>query len=92
MTDLKALADAWPKAVDDEFSFIVNWPLMRSAHAAAVYRALGHDIPRKYEAEVAFLTHRFIGLWLDHGAGWREVAEAEMQRGKAACLRAKEEE
>jgi hypothetical protein len=38
------------------------------------FRAAGHDIPNKVEAEQAFVLHWLIKLALEHGDGWRKIA------------------
>ncbi|WP_448208166.1 hypothetical protein [Azospirillum sp. sgz302134] len=49
---------------------------------AHIYRAAGHDIPRKCEAEQAFVLHRCVLLALEHGEDWRSHAQAELDRMK----------
>lgn len=50
---------------------------------AGVYRAAGHDIPTKCEAEQAFVMHRCLHLAIEHGDGWRVAAQAELDELKA---------
>lgn len=51
---------------------------------AHIYRAAGHDIPRKCEAEQAFVLHRYVLLALKHGEEWRAHAQAEIDEILAA--------
>ena len=46
---------------------------------ANALRAAGEDIPRKVEAEQAYVLHWMIGLALEHGDGWREKASQRLE-------------
>lgn len=47
---------------------------------AGLFRQTGEDIPRKAEAEQAFVLFWLLKLALEHGDGFRRIAGAEIQR------------
>jgi hypothetical protein len=69
----------YPEKVTPELDEVLGWTLMKCAEYAPIFRAAGHDIPRKVEREQAFVLHWLIKLVLLHGAQWRQVAIAELQ-------------
>ena len=77
----------WPDELTDDLSEILGRPNFLCGHIAHVFRADGHNIPTKAEAEQAFVIHRWIGLWAKHGSEWRQAAGADLN---AALERVKE--
>ena len=51
---------------------------------AEVYRAAGHPIKRKAEAEQAFILWRFLPLAILHGDAWREHSNRDLDAQLAA--------
>ena len=60
----------------------LNW--MTLVHLSRAYRAAGHDIDQKMEAECGFVLKRLLGLARQHGGNWREHAAAELKDMMAA--------
>jgi hypothetical protein len=60
----------------------LNW--MTLVHLSRAYRAAGHDIDRKMEAECGFVLQRLLGLARKHGTNWREHAATELKEMLAA--------
>ncbi|MBN9357442.1 MAG: hypothetical protein J0I15_13390 [Herbaspirillum huttiense] len=71
-------ATAFPDALTPELSYALGMPNFRCAPYAAIFRGAGHDIPRKAEAEQAFVIHRMVRAVLQHGAGWDAAFAAEL--------------
>ncbi|OLV20151.1 hypothetical protein [Deinococcus marmoris] len=66
---------------------ILCWNPMDMARFAHLWRAGGHDIAPKMEAELGYMNRHFLGMARQHGMKWREVASAElkeMQERRAA--------
>ncbi|MGY2892776.1 hypothetical protein [Deinococcus sp. UYEF24] len=61
----------------------LNW--MTLVHLSRAYRAAGHDIDRKMEAECGFVLYRLMGLARKYGTNWREHAAAELKEMMAAA-------
>ncbi|WP_407540246.1 hypothetical protein Q0M94_02275 [Deinococcus radiomollis] len=60
----------------------LNWmTVVKLSHA---YRAAGHDIDPKMEAECGFVLQRLLGFARKHGIHWREHAVAELKDMMAA--------
>jgi hypothetical protein len=81
---LKRLVDAaerrpLPPALDADLAEILGTPNHHAALFAHAFRASGVAIPRKAEAEQAFILHWLLGLWFEHGAGWQLAACAAMR-------------
>lgn len=74
----------WPP-LNDELSFILGMPNFQAGPFAHVYRAAGHAIPYKAEAEQAFVLHRFVWLWFNHGNEWRDAAEKDLREARDAA-------
>jgi hypothetical protein len=74
----------YPTEITPALSEVLQLTIMSTAPVARFYRTCGYDIPRKVEAEQAFMLHRLIGFALEHGDKWREVATAELDTMSAA--------
>ena len=59
-----------PLELKPELVEVLGLPNFRCGPIADVYRAAGHDIQSKSEAEQAFVLFRFLHLALRHGPGW----------------------
>jgi hypothetical protein len=68
----------WPPALDDALASILGMEMWELGPAAAAYRAAGFAIPDKAESERAFILHRYIRLWVEHGDDWRASAERDL--------------
>jgi hypothetical protein len=80
-----AMKAAYPKDMDDELAFILGRPNFRCVGIANTFRVKGGvQIAHRAEAEQAFVIHWLIGLYLEHGDGWRAIADAELSRFKSA--------
>ena len=80
---IRRLPDDLTEPVREVLSMMV-WETGRLAHA---YRAAGHAIAPKAEAEQAFILHRLLGFALEHGKDWRKAAGADLS---ATIARARE--
>ncbi|WP_240733887.1 hypothetical protein [Herbaspirillum huttiense] len=69
---------AFPDALTPELTYVLGMPNFRCAPYAEIFRGAGHDIPRKAEAEQAFVIHRMARAVLQHGAGWDAAFAAEL--------------
>ncbi len=63
--------DAEMRRFSSEIADALGTMNFQSCPLAHVFRAAGHDIPRKAEQEQAFVLHWFLTLIWDHGAEWR---------------------
>ena len=70
-------------ALDDEMIWILGRPNFWCASVANVLRQDGHEIKTKAEHEQAAVIHWLLSLYLEHGDGWRDVAQKESDRIKA---------
>jgi hypothetical protein len=76
---LERLLDAasqrpFPSALDSDLTEILGIPCFRASAMVLLFRATGTAVPRQAEAEQAFVLHWLLGLWIQHGAGWRIAA------------------
>lgn len=69
------LPEEMPDAVAEVLGFM-PWTTGSIAHA---FRAAGHDIKRKCEAEQAFVMWWALKLALRHGPDWHKHAAAELE-------------
>jgi hypothetical protein len=79
-------AEIWPAKLTEPLADILGMPNFRAAPYAHLYRAAGHSIPTKAEAEQAFVLHRFVGFALAHGAAWRKAAHADLEKAQRIVL------
>lgn len=70
----------YPAELTPELSEVLGMPMWETGPLAHAFRAAGRDIPRKAEAEQAFVLHWLTGLALQHGAKWRSVAADEIEK------------
>jgi len=63
--------------------WILGRPNFWCASVANVLRQDGHEIKTKAEHEQAAVIHWLLSLYLEHGDGWRDVAQKESDRIKA---------
>jgi hypothetical protein len=70
--------------MDDALLEILGRPNFLCAGLAECLRADGYEIPRKSECEQATVIHWMLKLYLNHGANWRNEANNELARIKAA--------
>ncbi|MCW2276342.1 hypothetical protein GJ654_18625 [Rhodoblastus acidophilus] len=68
----------WPEKLTPPLDDVLRLMNFQTGPIAHLYRRAGHDIPRKCEAEQAFVLHRFIGLAIKHGDEWRKYAQEEL--------------
>ena len=71
---------AYPAEPTPALTQVLSMMLWQTGPIAHAYRAAGHAIPRKAEAEQAFVLHKLIGLALVHGDRWQAEASAELTR------------
>lgn len=77
----------WPESLTPELSEILGRPNFMCMSIANVYRAAGFDIPNKSEVEQAFVLHRFIGIWMQHGVAWKDEAEKDIREHHAKATK-----
>lgn len=70
--------------IDSDLLEILGRPNFLCSPLAECLRADGVEIPRKSECEQATVIRWMLNLYLQHGAGWRNAANADLQRIKAA--------
>ena len=68
----------YPEDLSDGLREILGMPNFVAGPFAHRFRDAGHDIPRKAEAEQAFIIHWLTRLCLAHPEDWREHANAEL--------------
>ena len=76
----------YPKEMTPELRKVLGMMVFELSPLAHLFRDRGADIPRRAEDEQAFVLHWLIGLVLEHGAGWAEVAHVkitELQKAAA---------
>mgnify|MGYP001064131698 CR=1 FL=1 len=66
-------------ALNDDLIAILGRPNFMCAHLAGLLRKSGEVIKRKSEHEQAAIIHWFLGIYLEHGEQWENVAKAEIQ-------------
>lgn len=75
----------YPKEMDGDLADILGRPNFWCGPIANLFRLkAGAEIPNKSEAEQAYVLHWLIGLYLEHGRGWRDAAQDEIDRLRAA--------
>ncbi|KKN33992.1 hypothetical protein LCGC14_0798050 [marine sediment metagenome] len=75
----------FPSEMTPELQDILGRPNFVCGPIAHIFQAAGADIPRKAEAEQAFVLHWMIKLYLTHGDRWREIGEEELKEVRAAA-------
>ena len=66
--------------LNDDLVSILGRPNFMCSQFAEFLRMDGMEIRRKSEHEQAAVIHWFMNLYLQHGAGWGNVARAELER------------
>ena len=66
--------------LNDDLIAILGRPNFTCSQYAEFLRLDGVEILRKSEHEQAAVIHWFLGMYLQHGAGWCEVARSELNR------------
>jgi hypothetical protein len=87
---LAAERRAWPAKIDGDLAEILGMAEHATGPIARLLRATGAEIGRQLEAEHAFVMHWMLGLWFEHGPGWRLAAgeairDAQAKRKGAAA-------
>lgn len=77
----------WPKAVTPPLKRILGMMCFQIGKYAHAYRDAGEYLDsegKKLESaaedEQAFILHRWLGYWFEHGDGWEAVAVADINR------------
>lgn len=65
--------------LNDDLNSILGRPNFTCCHLAELLRKTGEDIPRKAEREQAAVIYWFLGIYLEHGDKWEDVAKADIQ-------------
>jgi hypothetical protein len=73
-----------PDHITPSLEAILGRPNFACCHLAARLRELGHDIPKKAEAEQAHVLFYCLGLYAAHGDDWASVAVERLRRPDAA--------
>jgi hypothetical protein len=64
----------WPEKLDEDLGKILGLPNFSCGPIAQLLRMDGCEIPRKAEAEQAYVLHWLVGIYLEHGSEWYNVA------------------
>ncbi|WP_298929115.1 hypothetical protein [uncultured Ramlibacter sp.] len=82
-----AVAAELPKELpdDEETRFILGFMCFQAIPIVQVFRAAGHEIATKAEAEQAFVMRRMLNCYLAHGTDWRKAFIAELDAARAAA-------
>lgn len=76
----------YPKELTPELRHVLGMMVFQLSPVAHLFRDLGGaDIPKRAEDEQAFVLHWLIGLVLEHGPGWAEVAQAKIAELRKAA-------
>lgn len=68
----------YPTEMTPELERILGMPNFVCGPFARAFREGGADIPTKAEAEQAFVIHKLIGFYLEHGADYAEKFHDEL--------------
>lgn len=74
-----------PAVMTPEIGEVLGLMNFATGPLADLFRAAGAEIPRKIEAEQAFVLFRFLHLALKHGAEWRVASNVDVQEALAAA-------
>lgn len=74
------LGEPFPTQLTPELLEILGMQNFNCCPMAHAFQAAGYDIPKKTEAEQAFILHWLTTLALKHGADWRIHAGEELGR------------
>jgi len=71
----------YPPSLSDDLAEVMGMPNFQCAPLAHGYRDAGlADIPRKAEAEQAFVIDKLVRLVIQHGVDWRVHAVADLDK------------
>jgi hypothetical protein len=73
-----ARATIYPAVLTPELAEVLGWPNFKCGPLAQAFRAAGHEIATKSEAEQAFILHWLTGIVLKYGADWKPQAASEL--------------
>lgn len=68
----------YPDEITAELTEVLELMIFTTGPMAHVFQAAGVDVPKKAEAEQAFILHWLIKLALDHPDDWRKRAATEL--------------
>lgn len=68
-----------PAELTDPVREALSMPNFRCGPIAWLFRKLGSPIPEKSEHEQAYVLHWALGLALEHGERWKQVASDQIQ-------------
>jgi hypothetical protein len=71
-------ATQFPEQLTPDLREVLGMMIMQTCPIAHGFQAAGYDIPKKTEAEQAFVLHWLVGLALKHGEAWRKAAADEL--------------
>ncbi|NEV77918.1 hypothetical protein DYI24_12810 [Rhodopseudomonas sp. BR0C11] len=74
----------YPDKMTPELREVLGKICFQLAPIAQAFRAAGHEIEEKAEAEQAFVLHWLIKLALKHGSNWRDEASDQILQMKTA--------
>jgi hypothetical protein len=78
----------YPDTLTEDLKEVLGMPNFQCAPIAHVFRNAGlADIPRKAEAEQAFIIDKLIRFVLAHGTDWRKHAVAELTQARDALVK-----
>lgn len=79
-------ASDWPRELTPELRDILGFMCFQLGPMAHAYQAAGRfldadgcEMRKRAEDEQAFMLHRFLTHWFEHGADWRESMEVEFE-------------
>lgn len=77
----------WPAALTPELRAILGMPNFQCGPMAHVFQAIGEysgaegvELQKRAEDEQAFILHKFVALWFQHGEAWSASACDELER------------
>ena len=73
----------YPEELTPALRDAIGIMIFESGPVAHLFRAAGHNIDCKVEAEQTFVLHWLIKLALQHGDGWKPITANELDRLKA---------
>lgn len=85
---LMAQPSVFPAELNADLIEILGRPNFTCGRIAATFRAAGRTIKTRAEDEQAFVLHWLLGLYLKHGAEWRDRAEEELRAATNAAMEA----
>lgn len=73
----------YPVDAPPELLHALGLMIFQTAPIARVFRAAGHDVPAKVEAEQAFILHRLVKHVLESGPLWETAFDIEYKKALA---------